>query len=574
MPYLKKWSLVISTAALLAACGGSESELASVPAAVAQALQSTASTAVNAALCTDTALATGAYRWVDGQCTLASALLSASAATAPATKAQASAVGTTATATSTATGSIDATAFLDWAEGQYPSLFPGRKANLTTGAFVFRYYPETQIALGVSDGKVYGIGPVVGNLLAFLGNLTDFTCQVSPSLCAAPGAPTIGTATAGNGSASIAFTAPTASSSLAVTAYTATCTAGATSKTASGTASPIVVTGLTNGSAYSCSVTATNASGTGSASSTVLVTPTAGTSPPSSTGTTAGVECGYNYSAVNTSTLGSLTSTASWVCSGTARVLSANGIPDHTVGTFPNSNNPNSITVQSVAASYTLAPTYSGTTTALGGAAGTLGYVLNGVKIDAGTAGTCPANATTTSSCSLIGNSGSWSIEALTQTVFKFGTDTNNAHVQPGGLYHYHGMPEGFITLRGGGPSKMTLIGWAADGFPIYARYGYSVASSASSALKVMTGSYKLKTSISATRPTTSVAPLGTFAEDWEYVAGSGDLDECNGRTGVTPEFPGGTYHYYATDSYPFLQRCVKGTVTTTGGGMPPPPRG
>ena len=43
-----------------------------------------------------------------------------------------------------------------------------------------------------------------------------------------------------------------------------------------------------------------------------------------------------------------------------------------------------------------------------------------------------------------------------------------------------------------------------------------------------------------------------------------------NGRTGVTPEFPEGTYHYYATDSYPFLQRCVKGTVT--GAGIPPGP--
>jgi hypothetical protein len=40
---------------------------------------------------------------------------------------------------------------------------------------------------------------------------------------------------------------------------------------------------------------------------------------------------------------------------------------------------------------------------------------------------------------------------------------------------------------------------------------------------------------------------------------GSGDLDECNGRMGVTPEFPDGIYHYYATDSYPFFQRCVKG---------------
>jgi hypothetical protein len=37
----------------------------------------------------------------------------------------------------------------------------------------------------------------------------------------------------------------------------------------------------------------------------------------------------------------------------------------------------------------------------------------------------------------------------------------------------------------------------------------------------------------------------------------------------VTPEFPAGTYHYYVTDTYPFIQRCLKGTYTTTGGGPP-----
>ena len=36
-------------------------------------------------------------------------------------------------------------------------------------------------------------------------------------------------------------------------------------------------------------------------------------------------------------------------------------------------------------------------------------------------------------------------MEALGQTSFNFGADENNAHVQPGGTYHYHGMPEGLI---------------------------------------------------------------------------------------------------------------------------------
>jgi len=54
---------------------------------------------------------------------------------------------------------------------------------------------------------------------------------------------------------------------------------------------------------------------------------------------------------------------------------------------------------------------------------------------------------------------------------------------------------------------------------------------------------------------------MGAFTQDYEYVAGLGDLDDCNGRTGVTPEFPAGIYHYVATDTFPYLHRCVKGSV-------------
>lgn len=181
--------------------------------------------------------------------------------------------------------------------------------------------------------------------------------------------------------------------------------------------------------------------------------------------------------------------------------------------------------------------------------------MLNGVKIDASTAGTCGNNV-----CSLQGNVGNWNIEALGQNAFNFGVDNNNAHVQPGGAYHYHGIPEGFVTLLKKGQA-MTLIGWAADGFPVYARYGYRVATDANSDIQTMKSSYQLKTTADAGRPATSSYPLGTFTQDYQYVTGSGDLDECNGRTGVTPEFPKGTYHYYATDTYPFLQRCVKGKL-------------
>lgn len=79
-----------------------------------------------------------------------------------------------------------------------------------------------------------------------------------------PSAPTIGTATAGNAQATVPFTAPTNNGGSPITSYTVTSSPGGI--TASGAASPITVTGLTNGTAYTFTVTATNAVGTGPAS--------------------------------------------------------------------------------------------------------------------------------------------------------------------------------------------------------------------------------------------------------------------------------------------------------------------
>ncbi len=283
-----------------------------------------------------------------------------------------------------------------------------------------------------------------------------------------------------------------------------------------------------------------------------------------STASTVGVQCAYSHSAFNNSSAVIGTSTASWTCTDTQRLLAANGLPDHPVGTFPNPDNPNAIGPQKIAASFTLAPRLTDTATELGGPRGDIAFVLNGVKIDASTNGGCNDSG---SACDAGRPQGQWRMEALGQSSFKFGVDSNNAHVQPGGAYHYHGMPEGFIAKLGKGQA-MTLIGWAADGFPIYARYGYAAANDRGSAIKVVKGSYRIKTTPDANRPAVSLYPMGTFGQDYEYVAGLGDLDECNGRTGVTPEFPQGIYHYYATDTYPYLQRCVKGAVTArTGGG-------
>ncbi len=79
-----------------------------------------------------------------------------------------------------------------------------------------------------------------------------------------PGAPTIGTATAGDAQATITFTAPTNTGKLPITSYTVTSSPG--SITASGASSPITVTGLTNSTAYTFTVTATNSTGTSASS--------------------------------------------------------------------------------------------------------------------------------------------------------------------------------------------------------------------------------------------------------------------------------------------------------------------
>src|SRR6185436_6528451 len=82
-----------------------------------------------------------------------------------------------------------------------------------------------------------------------------------------PGAPTSPTATAGNTQASVSFTVPASNGGSAITGYTVTSSpAGGVDSHAGTTATTHVVTGLTNGIAYTFTVVETNAAGSSLAS--------------------------------------------------------------------------------------------------------------------------------------------------------------------------------------------------------------------------------------------------------------------------------------------------------------------
>lgn len=113
------------------------------------------------------------------------------------------------------------------------------------------------------------------------------------------------------------------------------------------------------------------------------------------------------------------------------------------------------------------------------------------------------------------------------------------------------------------------LIGFALDGYPIYGPYGWDEKRN----IRRFHSGYRLRKISRRTELTEGLLltpaqegpavderfPAGTFIEDYEYVEGSGDLDEHNGRFAITPEFPEGTYAYFlataddGTIQYPYL---------------------
>jgi hypothetical protein len=228
-----------------------------------------------------------------------------------------------------------------------------------------------------------------------------------------------------------------------------------------------------------------------------------------------------------------------------------------------------------------------------------------------------------------------WHRNAPVAEAFNF--DDAGGHHPPNGTYHNHQNPIGLryqlgdrvnynSTTKAYSEGTTTpiahspIVGWAADGYPIYGPYGYGTATNSSSAVRRMVAGYVKRDGSNGTdnvsvatgtlpawyaryrlnkfggtysttttqlrSSNTTTYPIGTFAQDWAYLGDLGgtqgttfDLDEYNARYCVTPEFPSGTWAYFITlDSagaatYPyvlgfeFVGAAAAATITTLPGG-------
>lgn len=274
--------------------------------------------------------------------------------------------------------------------------------------------------------------------------------------------------------------------------------------------------------------------------------------------------------------------------SATSVYVSTNGIPAYITGPFQDGN-PSLATSQNAIFKFPLNPTpNTGTLTPTTG--GNIGLFINGVALFDYRDGVSWRNSTS----SLCGGpiqppcmgDGVWNRDAIPAE--RAGFDCSKAHPAMGN-YHHHQNPSAFNTdisilsnictlYPSDGLYSINvnqhspLIGFAYDGYPIYGAYAYANANGTGGIVR-MKSSFQLRNITTRTTlytgatvtagPAVNVTyPLGYFKEDYEFVSHPNDasyLDIHNGRFCVTPEYPNGTYCYFATvdanhnSAYPYV---------------------
>lgn len=220
---------------------------------------------------------------------------------------------------------------------------------------------------------------------------------------------------------------------------------------------------------------------------------------------------------------------------------------------------------------------------------GTIGVFINGVSLFDYRDGVSYKASSSAEAGGPLGGMGDgvWNRDAVVAE--RSGFDCAKGH--PAGTnYHHHQNPSAFnmdlnvvstvcnLYLADGlyridSTVHSPLIGFAYDGFPIYGAYGYKNTDGTGGIVR-MKSSYRLRsittrttyadgTTVTAGPPVSTAFPLGRYREDYEYIPTSAAtpdyLDEHNGRFCKTPEYPAGTYCYFATvdsvwnSTYPYV---------------------
>jgi len=228
--------------------------------------------------------------------------------------------------------------------------------------------------------------------------------------------------------------------------------------------------------------------------------------------------------------------------SGDYCVFQTNNIPNHDFndGTqaFPNNVSAQNNNFQIIAA-----PSHATSITALSLVVDNA-ILLNGVKVDL-LAAACFGVGDGKIGCNDINQA--WRYDPMF-VANGFLVDSHNAHSQGNGSYHYHGKPNA-LYLDDNDSVESPLVGFAADGYPIFGPYFND-----NGTIRKAVSSFQV---ISGSRPSSTDSPGGTYdgtyRDDYQFVAGYGDLDECNGMT------INGVYGYFITDGFPYVLNCFKG---------------
>jgi hypothetical protein len=218
---------------------------------------------------------------------------------------------------------------------------------------------------------------------------------------------------------------------------------------------------------------------------------------------------------------------------------------------------------------------------------GNIGVFINGAAMFNYSDGVSWKNSTGAFAGGPLGGMGDgvWNRDAIVYE--KAGFDCSKGHPAMGN-YHHHQNPSAFdldlnviSTICNlydadglyaiDSTVHSPLIGFAYDGFPVYGAYAYKntngtggiVRMKSSFSLRNITVRNTLYTgaSVTAGPPVNTTYPLGSFKEDYQFntPTASDYLDIHNGRFCVTPEYPAGTYCYFATvdanwnSAYPYL---------------------